>query len=61
MSKVFPPSFSPGSLPPGETRLAFTWIGNRIEDSLKLEGQPGIVAKKATTKLKLYHPIRTRA
>ncbi len=59
MSNVYPPSLSPGSLPPGETRLAFTWIGNTLADYLKLENKPGIVAKKATKNLRLYHLIHT--
>jgi len=58
MSKVYLPSLPPGTPPQGAHRFSDTWIGNSISDYLELENQPGIVAKKATKFLKLYHLIR---
>ena len=58
MSKVYPLNLPPGSPFPGDPRLAATWIGNSIDDYLKLEYQPGVVAKKANRSCKMYHLIR---
>src|SRR5437868_3416886 len=58
MSKIYPVSLPPGSPFPGDPRVAATWIGNSIDDFLKLEFQPGVVAKKANRHCKMYHIIR---